>query len=171
MAQIQLHPAPGLGDLMAGWFAVPQNSITDGVTYTPGIGDILPGSFVVPQNPIKDFTKGQVQLIGQNPAAGPGMINGEPVNMTAGTTGAGCGCGGACGGCGGGSGSGLGQISLSFNPAADITQISSDISTGNYMGVLGDSFLNVPVWAWGALTIWFLSSGQHTRVSRAARAY
>ena len=67
MANIGVHPAPGLGDLMAGWFAVPQNSITDGVTYTPGIGDILPGSFVVPQNPIKDFTKGQVQLIGQNP--------------------------------------------------------------------------------------------------------
>lgn len=170
MANIGIHPAPGLGDLLAGWFAVPQNSVTDGITYTPGIGDILPGSFVVPQNPIKDYTNGQVKLIGQDPSGGPGMVNGQPVSTTGGNTGSGCGCGGSCGGGCGGHG-GMGQLSLSFNPAADITQIGTDISTGNYMGVLGDSFLNVPVWLWGALTVWFISSGQHTRVSRAAKAY
>jgi hypothetical protein len=163
MAQIQLHPAPGLGDLLAGWFAVPQNSVTDGVTYTPGIGDILPGSYVVPQNPIKDFTKGQVQLIGQNPSKGPGMINGQPA-----PGGDGCGCGGTCaGGCGGG---GMGQ--LTFNPSADLTQISSDFSNGNYMGLLSDTFLNVPLWVIAALGVtWFMSAGHPARVSRAARAY
>ena len=172
MAQIQLHPAPGLGDLMAGWFAVPQNSVTDGVTYTPGIGDILPGSFAVPQNPILDYANGQVKLIAQNPSGGPGMINGQPVSMSAGTSGAGCGCGGACGGCGG---TGMGQLTvggLTFNPSADVTQISADISAGNYMNALSDPLLNVPMYGWLALAaVWFLSSGQHTRVARAARAY
>jgi hypothetical protein len=170
MAQIQLHPAPGLGDLLAGWFAVPQNSVTDGVTYTPGIGDILPGSFVVPQNPIRDFTKGQVQLIGQNPSKGPGMINGQPVSPGGGGSGhAGCGCGGSCaGGCG--SGGGMGQ--LTFNPSADITQISNDFSAGNYMGVLSDTFLNIPLWVIAALgATWFMSAGHPQRVARAARAY
>lgn len=168
MAQIQLHPAPGLGDLMAGWFAVPQNSVTDGITYTPGIGDILPGSFAVPQNPIKDFTKGQVQLIGQNPSKGPGMINGQPVG-SGGNSHAGCGCGGACaGGCGGGGG--LGQ--LTFNPSADLTQISSDFNTGNYLGVLGDSFLDMPLWVYAALVaVWFISAGHPARVRRAVKAY
>lgn len=167
MAQIQIHPAPGLGDLMAGWFAVPQNSVTDGVTYTPGIGDILPGSFAVPQNPILDYAKGQVKLIAQNPSGGPGMINGQPVSMSAGTSGAGCGCGGACGGCGG---TGMGQ--LTFDPATDLSKISSDFSAGNYMGILSDTFLNIPLWVLAALGVtWFMSAGHPARVGRAVRAY
>ena len=49
---IHIHPAPGLGDLMPGWFAVPQDPITmarQGVTMTPGIGDILPGHTSCPK--------------------------------------------------------------------------------------------------------------------------
>ena len=46
MAMLNYHPAPGLGDLLPGFFVVPQNPITDtqGTTYVPRIGDILPGS-------------------------------------------------------------------------------------------------------------------------------
>lgn len=168
MANIGVHPAPGLGDLMAGWFAVPQNSITDGITYTPGIGDILPGSFVVPQNPIKDYTKGITKIIGQAPGSGPGLINGQPVMTSAGTSGSGCGCGGACGG-GGGCSGGLGQ--LTFNPSGDFTTISNDLSAGNYMNVLTDSFLNLPVWGWLAIGVVFATAGgSNSHVSRARRA-
>ena len=57
------HPAPGLGDLLPGFFVVPQNPITDtqGTTYVPRIGEILPASYAVPQNPIKDYMSGQCQ--------------------------------------------------------------------------------------------------------------
>ena len=66
---LNYHPAPGLGDLLPGFFVVPQNPITDtqGTTYVPRIGDILPGSFPVPQNPIKDYMTGQLSLIGRQP--------------------------------------------------------------------------------------------------------
>lgn len=161
MANIGVHPAPGLGDLLAGWFAVPQNPITDGVTYTPGIGDILPGSFAVPQNPIVDFTKGQVKIIGQAPGGGPGLINGEPVNQTAGNTGAGCGCGGACGGCG----SGLGDIS------SDFTTFTTDLTSGNIIQAVQDPIMGIPVYGYLALAAVFLmAGGSNSHVSRARRA-
>jgi len=167
---IHSHPAPGLGDLMPGWFALPQNPMTDGVSYTPGIGDILAtGGYTVPQNPIRDYTKGQVSIIGQQNGPGPGMLNGEPVSMTAGNTGMGCGCGGACGGGGGCGSHGMGQ--LTFNPTGDLTAISTDFSNGNYMNVLTDSFLNLPVWGWLAIGAVFLSAGgSNSHVSRARRA-
>lgn len=66
------HPAPGFGDLLPGFFVVPQNPFTPPVR-VPGIGDILPGRFIVPQNPLRDAL---------------GMSGG-----------CGCGCGGS-GGCG-----------------------------------------------------------------------
>lgn len=74
--QLDYHPAPGLEGILPGWFVVPQNPIQP-VTYTPRIGDILPASFPVPQNPVRDYTRGQVKMIGQ---------------------GVGCACDGGCGG-------------------------------------------------------------------------
>src|SRR5215469_16366842 len=78
-ANIFMHPAPGLGYMMPGWFDVPQDPITRGmrgITYTPGIGDILVSNsarvFSVPQNPIKDFVTGNVQPLGQV-AGGPSV--------------------------------------------------------------------------------------------------
>lgn len=65
---IPVHPAPGLGDLLPGWFVVPQNPIKGAstpvvatvtakaggsVVKVPSMGDLLPGMFVVPQNPLK----------------------------------------------------------------------------------------------------------------------
>lgn len=67
MSTINFHPAPGLGDLLDGWFVVPQNPVRDAgtpmvpsvqatmpgrVMVKPHMGDFLPGTFTVPQNPI-----------------------------------------------------------------------------------------------------------------------
>lgn len=50
------HPAPGLSELLPGWFVVPQNPILAGgsaaVKYTPRIGDLIAAKYSVPQNPI-----------------------------------------------------------------------------------------------------------------------
>ena len=146
MGNLHVHPAPGLGDLLPGWYAVPQNPITraaTGVKYTPSIGDILPVTFVVPQNPIKDYTAGQVKMIGQNGSSKP----------TGGNVGVGCACGGTCGGCGGqgGGGGGMGDIST------DLSAMMTDITTGNF-AQFGTDFLTliqeptvlgIPLWAAG----------------------
>ncbi len=67
MSQINIHPAPGLGDLAPGWFVVPQNplrpdstvlvpsvqaSAPGQITRKPHIGEFVAASFTVPQNPI-----------------------------------------------------------------------------------------------------------------------
>lgn len=161
---IQFHPAPGLGDLMPGWFSVPQNPMTDGITYTPGIGEIMAGNYPVPQNPIKDYTNGQVSLLGQQPTKGPGMINGQVANPPSGA-GMGCGCGGSCGGCGGG----MGDIS------SDFTTFTNDLTSGNIIQAIQDPVMGLPMWGWAALVVVFLSAGgsnSHvSRARRAARAY
>jgi hypothetical protein len=61
------HPAPGLGDLLPGFFVVPQNPILDaGTPLVPSvqatapnqvlkvhhIGELMPGMWTVPQNPL-----------------------------------------------------------------------------------------------------------------------
>lgn len=158
MSMINYHPAPGLGDLLPGFFVVPQNPIKDATTYVPRIGEILPGSFVVPQNPIKDYMSGRLNLIGRDPSVG-GTINGKGVS--------GCGCGGSCGGCGG-----LGDLT------ADWTKIQSDISAGNFSQAIQDTVFGVPVWAIGVglAAIFFMGGEQHSyygrtrRASRAARS-
>lgn len=165
MAQLNYHPAPGLGEMMPGWFAVPQNPIKDrsGVSYVPSIGEILPGAFVVPQNPIKDYTSGQVKLIGQRGGGAAGQINGQPVGVSG--IGGGCGCGGGCGG-----GSGMGDISTEW------TQLSTDLSNGNIMTALTtDTLFGLPVWGYVAvLGVYLMAGGSNShvnRVRRAARAY
>lgn len=67
MSQINIHPAPGLGDLAPGWFVVPQNpirpdstvlvpsvqaSVPGRIARKPHIGEFVAATFVVPQNPI-----------------------------------------------------------------------------------------------------------------------
>lgn len=69
MAHLDVHPAPGFGDLIPGWFSVPQNPIQGDSTpivasinakaggmavKIPTMGELLPGFFVVPQNPLRD---------------------------------------------------------------------------------------------------------------------
>ena len=52
---LNFHPAPGLGELLPGWHAVPQNPITAAnatVTYIPRMGELLPAYYTLPQNPL-----------------------------------------------------------------------------------------------------------------------
>ena len=169
---IHIHPAPGLGDLMPGWFAVPQDPITmarQGVTMTPGIGDILPGSYVVPQNPILDYVKGQVKMIGQKGGNAKAQINGQGVN--------GLGCGGGCGcdDCGGGGGlSGLGQTGTDFTNS--LANIGTDISSGDWASLPGDvgtllasqTVLGIPLWGAliGGYFLWDMITSHKVQVGR-----
>lgn len=69
MAHLPVHPAPGLGDLLPGFFVVPQNPIQGVPTPVvasinakaggapvkiPTMGELLPGFFVVPENPLRN---------------------------------------------------------------------------------------------------------------------
>lgn len=149
--QLNMHPAIGLGEMLPGWFAVPQNPVqaAHGVTYTPGIGEIIGGTFAVPQNPVKDYTAGSVRALGTAPDCG-------------------CGCGGSSGGCGGGKINGIGMGALSD----DWAKIQSDVSGGGYMAVFQDTVMGVPVWAIGAglLLLMFAGGEKHSYAGRGRRA-
>lgn len=107
MPHLPFHPAIGFGDLMDGWFVVPQNPIRDaGTPLVPSLqatqpnrvmrrarlAELMPGGFTVPQNPLRM-------------ALGMGKM--------------GCGCSSGGSSCGGGGGSsnytlnGLGQLDTS----------------------------------------------------------
>lgn len=82
MARLDVHPATGIGELLPGWFNIPQNPITmatQGVTYTRGIAELLPAKFSIPQNPLADRLTSASVL--------------SPVCSTQGVSGCGCGCG------------------------------------------------------------------------------
>lgn len=100
MPWLPFHPAPGFGDLVPGFFVVPQNPIRDlGTPMVPSVqaatgnrpayrahlAELMPGRFAVPQNPLR-FSLATVGLSGGLNA---------------------CGCGGGCGSCGCASGTGL----------------------------------------------------------------
>ena len=148
MAQLNYHPAPGMGDLLPGFYVVPQNPVQP-VKYIRGISEILPGSFPVPQNPVKDYTRGQTKLIGQN-----------------GVSGCGCGCGGS-GSCGQINGiKGLGDFT------SDYGTFTGNLSAGNYMAALQSTFFGVPVWAVaGTLVLVMFAGGEkHSYAGRGRRA-
>ena len=76
MSHILRHPAPGFGDLMPGWYSVPQNPIRDvgtalvpsansggQITRVPKLGELMPGAFSVPQNPLI----AALQTVGKGP--------------------------------------------------------------------------------------------------------
>lgn len=128
MAHLNFHPAPGFGDLLPGFFVVPQNPIRGASTplvpsvqaasmgtivRVPHVGDLLPGQFPVPQNPIIA-------------ALATGMN---------GMRGMGCGCGGDCGcGCGGTSPSGIQGLSgISDSVAAWVTADSPVSGVSNFV--------------------------------------
>lgn len=141
--RVNYHPAPGLGDLLPGYFVVPQNPVRDAegplvpsvqalaagaVLKKPHMGEFLPATFAVPQNPIRKSLA---------------------TNMN-GLNGMGCGCGGgqSCGCASNFYGmSGLGAnvpFSSAFSSMANFeawAQQPSPVSTAS---------LNIPNWAlWG----------------------
>lgn len=152
MPFIYTHPAPGFGDLLPGWFVVPQNPILDamGIPPTPvakvqSMGELLPGKFVVPQNP----------LIGQLAAGvmvGPG---GKGTGIT------GCGCLGQMGcSCGNEHVNGLGGL-------GGVTDM--------FAGIAADPMQLV--WIGGGMLLLFLLLGRKgggeykTELSRAKTEY
>lgn len=154
--QLNMHPATGLGEMLPGWFDVPQNPVTAaarGITYTPGIGEIIGAAYSVPQNPVKDFMKGNVKALG-----------------TQGVGDCGCGCGGS-GGCGGGKINGIGVNGLG-SISDDWAKIQADVSAGSYGSVIQDTVFGVPVWAIGAglLLLMFAGGEKHSYVGRGRRA-
>jgi hypothetical protein len=168
-ANIHRHPAPNraLGELLPGWYDVPQNPIAaaqQGIKYTPTLGEIMPGSFVVPQNPMMNFTAGSVQPLAVAPGA-PGQVNGQPVGKGSGNGVSGCGCGGSCGGCGGGGG--MGDIS------SDLSQFMADLTAGNFTQAFTvDTILGFPSWfVVGGVAALGLYLFAGTGDSRAKRAY
>ena len=159
---INRHPAPNrtLGELMPGWYDVPQNPIAQsqfGVARTPTLGEIMAGAFAVPQNPIVNFGTGNVQPIGVQPGA-PGRLNGQVM----GVSGVGCGCGGGCG-----CGSGMGDV------GADLSVFMTDLTSGNInQALFTDTIMGFPAWfgvAGVAALGLYLFSG--TGSSRASKAY
>lgn len=80
--KLNMHPAVGMGDLLPGWFVVPQNPIKGGgAKYIPHIGEILPGRFAVPQNPlIQSIRSGMAGLKGLGGCCCNGNANGETGN-------------------------------------------------------------------------------------------
>lgn len=144
---IPFHPAPNraLGELLPGFFDVPQNPITAreyGIGYTPTLGEIMPGMFTVPQNPIVAFGTGNVLPIGVMPGA-PGTLNGQPIGSS--MAGMGCGCGGGNGGCG--CGGGMGDVS------ADLSVFMSDLTAGNISQAMSDPIFGFPAWGFVAAGI------------------
>ena len=91
MAFTNIHPAPGLGELMPGFFVVPQNPITmaqTGMGYFARMGELLPGSFSVPQNPIVSNFKTGMQGMGTLGCAGqPGCTAGFTGALSGGSIG------------------------------------------------------------------------------------
>lgn len=158
MANLNVHPAPGLGDLTSGFFVVPQNPLqmaAEGISRVPTLGEFIFGSFVVPQNPFWAYSAGQVQPIGQGSAGMPiGMIMNADgswsMNKSAARAGGGgcgmsgvgncgCGCGGSCG-CSGGKG--MGTITT------DLSTFTTDLTSGNIMQAFQDTIFGIPVWGW-----------------------
>ena len=107
MAYTSTHPAPGLGQMLPGWFAVPQNPMGGASPrYQPSMGEIVGASFVVPQNPLV-----RAMAQGVMPDQGKGLMGtGFPKDDCV------CGCGGG-GGCGGGMGSLTDDLSGYFEQA------------------------------------------------------
>jgi hypothetical protein len=134
MAQLNLHPAPGIHKLPPGFFAarhagmgdilttqgfsVPDRDMQATMDYRMGIGEILATQgFSVPNrdmNPVAAYVSGNVRPLG---------------------TGVGC-----CGTCAQGSLNGMGMGDI----AADFAAIQTDFSSGNYMGILSAPIMGIP---------------------------
>lgn len=146
--RINYHPAPGLGDLLPGFFVVPQNPVRDAegplvpsvqalaagaVLKKPHMGDFLPATFAVPQNPIRKSLAS---------------------NMN-GLNGLGCGCAGT-GGCGCASNfygmSGLGATTPAVPFSSAFSSMSNFEMWAQQPSPISTASLSIPNWAlWGGV--------------------
>ena len=76
MPFINVHPAPGLGEMLPGWYVVPNNPFQPRkpVAIGKGMGLMLPASTPIPQNPLIDTLKTVGMPAGQTGKVG--VING-----------------------------------------------------------------------------------------------
>lgn len=123
MAHSRFHPAPGLGQMLPGWFAVPQNPISGAsVRYQPSMGEIVAADFTVPQNPII-----RASVMGVMPEQGKAL---EVSGL--GKTDCGCGCNGN-----GDCGNGMGSLTEDLKGYADqAAAFATDGGTGTIVTVL-----------------------------------
>lgn len=182
MANLNIHPAPGLGDLTSGFFVVPQNPLqlaAEGVSRVPSLGEFLVGSFVVPQNPFWAYAAGMVQPLGQGAAGHPIL------NMRKGSSGKGwgydtpdtekgmgrLGCGGGAGGGTGGCGCGCSGAMGMGDITTDMSTLTSDITAGNYSNAFSDTIMGFPAWAYlvGAAALYFFLAAPSEGASRIHR--
>lgn len=156
--RLPFHPAPGFGELVSGFYVVPQNPLRmaqEGISRIPTLGEFMYGSFPVPFNPLWNYVAGDVRPLGQGHTifAGSGM----------------CGCGGDCGG---GCGCGGGMGALDFSSMSGFMTSVSSLATQDSLG------LGIPNWGYaavGVIAYMFLfgtagGTGK-SRASRARRAY
>lgn len=165
--QMPFHPAPGLGDLAPGWFALPQNPLTmqDSTVLvptmsatapgkwvkTPTLNDLVQASFAVPQNPVRATLKASL----------------------AGLRGLGCGCGG---GCGGGENfyglNGLGQV-LGTDPVS--TFLATNLGAPGQWLADETTFLSftMPMWGWiaGGAAVAYVASDLFDKGKSASKRY
>lgn len=94
MPMLNFHPAPGLGDLLPGWYSVPQNPLRpdstplvptvraatgNAITMKPKMGDLLPGTmFTVPQNPVRRNLLSSMGMAGMGCGCGCDRMAGPP---------------------------------------------------------------------------------------------
>jgi hypothetical protein len=86
MPHLNHHPAIGFGDLMDGWFVVPQNPLMPGgtplvpsvqaamggrVSRRSTLAELMPGGFTIPQNPLRQALGG-LRSIGCGGSSGCG---------------------------------------------------------------------------------------------------
>jgi len=155
---IPVHPAPGLGDLLPGFYVVPQNPIRDAgtpikatvtakangaIVKVPSMGELLPGMFAVPQNPLR-------QALASPPGSG-----------VPGTKGMGC---GTCHGMGDATGL-MGSLASAGSGITGWLQ--------NQNTVAG---ITLPNWAWaglGVVTYFLLAPGgqEYHAVRARSRGY
>lgn len=133
------HLAPGFGDLIGGWFVVPQNPVVGGgrAGYVPSLGELLPAQYPVPQNPL-------MRSLATMGAAGHGTREGmgdlgcgcsgaEPSGQGHSHSGGGCGCG--CKG--------------SVSPWSAMRGVSG-LSGMGFLGLEDFDVSTVPTWMWAA---------------------
>lgn len=88
-----VHVAPGLGDLIGGWFVVPQNPVGGGrAGYVPSLGELMPGSYPMPQNPLMRGLSA-VGAGGSGTGMGCGCGGGDAPSHDHGPAKSACGCG------------------------------------------------------------------------------
>lgn len=159
MANLNIHPAPGFGDLTSGFFVVPQNPIQmarEGISRVPSLGEFMAAAFAVPQNPVLDYSYGDVRPLGQG-ASNVAFMDKKLAGMGMGDCGCGCGGSGSCG---------MGALDLS-----SITSLAQQDSLG----------FGIPNWGYAAAAVIAYSflfgnaggTGQsrYRRARRAAAAY